>query len=250
MSLDYLEGREVFHSMKNLYNQLYSKEEKFRRAFSNRDAVTIKLDDEDDCIYYIEETGDSLCLEGYDLFLGVETAVSMKFTKIFEYDEKSAPIYSCGVIVEEDREYDGCNYSIVEPDCDYPLMDEVLVKKGKELDWKSSNRVPSVFGKLLNALYILEDDEDSVFDKDSVPLVRIYNENGDLLIDFLNPFYGVYSRVVYGEDSKIDALIEKVVCSVNGLKVPVNEVFVFNCKGISSCRLKKNNTGEYTLVVE
>lgn len=250
MSLDYLEGREVFHSMKNLYNQLYSKEEKFRRALSNRNAVTIKLDDEDDCIYYIEETGDSLCLRGYNLFLGDKTAVSMKFTRIFEYDEKSAPIYSCGVIVEEDREYDGCNYSIVEPDCDYPLMDEVLVKKGKEPDWESSNRVPSVFGKLLDALDILEDEEDFYLDKDSVPLVRIYNENGDLLIDFLNPFYGVYSRVVYGEDCKIDALIEKVVCSVNGLKVPVNEVFIFNSGKLSSCRLRENSSGENTLVIE
>lgn len=256
MSIDYLErDGEVFSRMQNLFNQLYSNEDEFKKAIDSKGIATLKLNEED--TYYIEEVGSALCLHDYDWFIGDETPISITFTNVFEYVGKSVFTYSCGVILEEDREYDGYNYSIVEPDSNYPSMDRVLIKKGNESEWKEYKKVPSIFNKLLSELDILDGDDEDFYDflfdndgRDSVSLVKIYNENGDLLIDLLNPFSGVLLRITYGEDSKIDSIIEKIVSSVNSLKVSVNEVFIFHNEKLSSSRLKKNNTGEYTLVIE
>ena len=122
-------------------------------------------------------------------------------------------------------------------------MDEVLVRENKPNEWKSLTGVPRTFKNLVNGMGVSKDDNGAF-------IVKVYNQNEDLVVDCLNPRYGVIDRYVYGSKSLLDLCLQKIVVMVGKLNVPVNEVLILCLGDMTSSRVKKNKTGEYTLVIE
>lgn len=244
MSMSYLEDKEVFFAMKKLFNELYKREPKFKKVFDSFRKVTLEVNDAENLIFFIEEIGYPVNLGEYTWNIATNFPVSMRFTEIFLYDKESAYLYSGGVVASEDRSEEGFNYCIMDIDLDYPEMDEVLIREGLSNEWKKIKGVPSVFKKMYEIL--------EVSSYDGATLVKIYNteENRDLVVDIMSPQYGVLDRHVYGTNRQVDSYMEEVIKTIYDLKVLVSEVFIFNSGNISSARLRKNGTGEYTLVVE
>jgi hypothetical protein len=171
--------------------------------------------------------------------------VSFSFSKAFQYEEKGAYFYTGGVVIEEDRVLDGSNYYLLPDINEYPSISRVLVKEGKEKDWKRIKGVPSVFKELMDILEVY-DEEDEL-----TTIVGIYNVEDHLIVDSLSSRYGVVYQNVYGTgNSKIDSCIEKIIEALKNIKVPVEEIFIFRLGNMSSCRLKRKSSGEYTLVIE
>lgn len=169
---------------------------------------SLTLDDEEDLTFVIEETGDEISLGDYDYSIGDDTPTELTFSRIFEYEEDSAYLYMGGVIADEDREYDGYKYSVFTSiDAEYPLMDEVLVRENKPNEWKSLTGVPRTFKNLVNGMGVSKDDNGAF-------IVKVYNQNEDLVVDCLNPRYGVIDRYVYGSKHILDLCLQKIVVMV------------------------------------
>jgi len=241
----YFAEKEVFFSMKKLFNQLYENEPEFKKAYDKNKKVELKMKSEGVAIFSIVGSKVDIDLAGYEWFIGDETPVSFSFSEAFQYEEKGAYSYTGGVVVEEDNAEDGSNYYLVPSIQEYPAMDRVLVKEGKEKEWKHIKGVPSVFKELLNILGVYEEDDELT------TIVGIYNVEDNLVIDSLSSRYGIVSQDVYGTgNSKLDSCIEKILEALKSIKVPVEEVFIFRLGSMSSCRLKLKSSGEYTLVIE
>ena len=246
MSDSYFAEREVFSSMKKLFNQLYSNELEFKKEYDKKKKIKLVLEDEEQVIYSIKGSKIRVCLETYDWFIGDETPISLEFSKVFQYKENGAYCYTGGVVVEEDYSEDGSNYYLVPEIQEYPSLDRVLVKDGREKEWKHINGVPSVFKELLTILKVDEEDIDEAFTN----IVGIYNVEDKLIVDCLSSRYGVIDQKVYGNDNKLDTCLEKIIKALENIKVPVEDIFIFRLGNMSSCRLKLNSSGEYTLVIE
>lgn len=242
MSTSYLENKEVFFAMKKLFDQLYKGEPKFKQVFDSFGKVTLEVDDSENLVYLLNEVGETICLGVYDWNIGDNFPVSMKFTEVFLYEKESAYLYSGGVVADEDRAEEGFNYYPIEACFDYPEMDEVLVREGHSNEWKKIKGVPSVFKEILKTLEV------SIYD--DVNIVKIYNQNKDLVVDVIGERYGVLDRGIYGDNPSLDSNIEDVIKVIYDLKVPISEIFIFSSGDMVCARLRKNKTGEYTLVLE
>ena len=242
--LCHLKDREVFFVMKKLFNQLYQGEINFKKVFDSFGKVTLKVSDIENLIFYIEETGQIIRLGGYDWNIAINFPISMKFTEVFLYEKESAFLYSGGIVADEDKVDLGSNYYTIEFNFDYPEMDEVLIKEGNASEWKRIKGVPSVFKEIVNSLGL------SSYDNSN--LIKIYNTPKDryLVIDIMSASYGIIDRYTYGDNDKVDFYIEEIIKSVDYLEVPISDIFIFSLGDLSSARLKKNWTGEYTLVIE
>ena len=239
----YLEDKKVFFNMRKLFNQLYKREPKFKRVFDSFRKVTLEVNDAENLIFFLGEMGFPISLQDYDWNIGSSFPVSINFSELFIYEEKSAYLYSGGVYTEEDKSNEGFNYYTTHVNFDYPDMDEVIVREGHSSEWKKLKGVPSVFKDIKKSL--------GVSSYDGATIIKVYNsETKDLVVDVVSPRYGVLDSHIYGDNRPIDSDIEEIVKTIYDLKVPVSEIFIFSLGDSSSARLRKNGTGEYTLVIE
>lgn len=235
-------NKKIYTVCEKIFRDLYKKNSLFKNGIDENNFAYIHSQDG---VFRLGSSVLEVDIPSYFNKVDIEgfskhSILGISFTNIYKYYSDGAYLYGRGVAILGDsiKGLDIASLDTGNKGYEYPLKDEVLIRKGDTKTWSKSGKITKKFSRILKACSFY----------DEYNMAKVYMDGGKLVLAFYSPLQPP-RKVIYGEDRAKDKLLETLVATTEKMKIPVEAIYWFLEGNYNSIRCKKGANDEYILVV-